>query len=1190
MQDILDVWLKVQAAWLYLEPIFSSEDIMAQMPEEGRRFTIVDATWKECMSKTTEDPLVIKATDQPGLLQKLRDALDLLDLIQKGLNDYLEEKRLYFTRFFFLSNDELLEILSETKDPTRVQPHLKKCFEGIAKLNFNDKLEILAMISSEKEEIAFSQKIDPAKARGMVEKWLLQVQTAMLENVRRVTLLGTDAYADSKRTDWVQKWPGQVVLGVSQVFWTKDAQDAIEQGTLKEYVEILNAQINDIVHLVRGRLPTGIRITLSALTVIDVHARDVTLELANQGISSNNDFDWLKQVRYYIHKDETDEMYVHLINTEYPYGYEYLGNSGRLVITPLTDRCYRTLMGALKLYLGGAPEGPAGTGKTETTKDLAKALAKQCVVFNCSDGLDYKAMGKFFKGLAACGAWACFDEFNRIEVEVLSVVAQQILCIQNAVQRGLQKFIFEGTELNLNHQCAVFITMNPGYAGRSELPDNLKVLFRPVAMMVPNYAMIGEISLYSVGFENSRSLAQKIVATYTLCSEQLSSQHHYDYGMRAVKSVLTAAGNLKLQQPNEEEDILMLRAIVDVNIPKFLAHDVPLFNGIVSDLFPGTVLPNPDYELLNETLEAVMTKHNYEATDWVKSKVQQIYEMILVRHGFMIVGAALGGKTVNYQCLAEALTIMAPQCEEHIMPVEYRIINPKSITMKQLYGSFDPVSHEWSDGVIPINYREQANLCNVKDYRQWLIFDGPVDAVWIENMNTVLDDNKKLCLMSGEIIQMGGTMSMMFEAADLEQASPATVSRCGMIYLEPYQLGWKPLVNCYMNQLPAKIDEGQKQMLRDLFDWLMDPCLAFIEKQKFMIPSSSQQLSKSLITLFNAHLDEWQDDYTESLSIVQSSNWLLGIFLFSMTWSVGATINANGREKFDKFFREILSGTQDAHPRPKSVKLSKQNNFPDRNTIYDFCFVKKGNGQWENWSSLIENIEFPASVSVREMIIPNSTTVQQNYFLKTLCLNHSLPLLFVGPTGTGKSALTNTWLLEISKTKENNVGYVPLIINYSARTTAEQTQDSIMAKMDRRRKGVYGPPVGKKCVVFVDDLSMPQKEIYGAQPPIELLRTWLDHDFFYDLKDMTKFSLQDVQLLAAMGPPGGGSNDISQRLSRHLSVITIHQFSETTMTHIFSTITNIHFKRGAYDGTIMRLGKVNMFGVDLHLKTALVVI
>ncbi|CAM5127475.1 unnamed protein product [Eretmochelys imbricata] len=1150
-QDVLEEWLTCQRSWLYLEPIFSSEDINRQLPVESKRYQTMDRTWRKIMKNANENREVISLCPDPRLLESLRKCNQLLDLVQKGLSEYLETKRGSFPRFYFLSDDELLEILSQTKDPTAVQPHLRKCFENIARLLFQEDLQITHMYSAEGEEVKLFFPIYPT---GNVEDWLLEVEKTMKASVRDNIERSIRVYPHTPRCSWVLQWPGQVTIAGCQTFWTKEVSEALEVGDLSTRLfPQLSAQLSDLVALVRGKLSRMQRTVLSALIVIEVHAKDVAAKLVEENVMSENDFEWISQLRYYWTRND---LYIRAVNAEFIYGYEYLGNSGRLVITPLTDRCYLTLTGALHLKFGGAPAGPAGTGKTETTKDLGKALAIQTVVFNCSDQLDFMAMGKFLKGLASSGAWACFDEFNRIDVEVLSVVAQQITTIQKAQQQRVDRFMFEGAEIPLVPSCAVFITMNPGYAGRTELPDNLKALFRPVAMMVPDYSMIAEISLYSFGFNEAKVLAKKITTTFKLSSEQLSSQDHYDFGMRAVKTVISAAGNLKRENPTMNEELICLRAIRDVNVPKFLQDDLKLFNGIVSDLFPKIKEEPIEYGILEDAIRKSCIKDKLKDVEGFVTKCIQLYETTVVRHGLMLVGPAGSGKTKCYKVLAAAMTSLKGQPSVsggNYEAVNYFVLNPKSITMGQLYGEFDLLTHEWTDGILSSLIRVGAIASDTN--KKWYVFDGPVDAVWIENMNTVLDDNKKLCLSSGEIIKLTEMMTMMFEVQDLAVASPATVSRCGMVYLEPSLLGLKPFTECWLRKIPDIMKPFSEQ-LTSLFSRFLEESISFVRGSvKEIIASTNSNLTMSLLKLLECFFEPFipiegirklPREKTDRLGELIEP-W----FMFSLIWSVGATGDAQSRVAFSLWLREKMASEQ--------IQLL----FPEEGLVYDYKLDDAGLSNpeedvdedvvkevgWVNWIDSAAQFTIVPDTSFCDIIIPTMNTVQMAHLLEMLLTNRK-PVLCVGPTGTGKTLTISDKLL-----KNLPLEYITHFLTFSACTSANQTQDLIDSKLDKRRKGVFGPPLGKYFIFFIDDLNMPALETYGAQPPIELLRQWMDHRGWYDRKQIGTFkSLVDINFIGAMGPPGGGRNAITPRLTRHFNYLSFTEMEDSSKKTIFSTI------------------------------------
>ncbi|KAM9568107.1 dynein axonemal heavy chain 6-like [Salvelinus alpinus] len=820
--------------------------------------------------------------------------------------------------------------------------------------------------------------------RGPVEQWMGNVETAMYNTVKRRLKLGVSEWNPQNFKKWVLSHPGQVVLTVTQIMFTKDCQESFSSERQLESMVVVKQQVihnvEELADLVSEPLPCHQQATLEALLTILVHCRDILSHLLQNRITSVDDFEWTRQLQY-VWYDSTSLCYVVHAQASFMYGYEYLGCSPRLVITPLTDRCWLTLTGALSLHLGGAPAGPSGTGKTETVKDLAKALGKFCLVLNCSDSLDYKMMGKLFSGMVQSGSWCCFDEFNRINVEVLSVIAAQLQSIKAAMHSHSLRFMFEGRDIRLNASCGFFITMNPGCKGRVDLPDNLKSLFRPVSMMVPDFDLIAEIMLFSEGFKSAKSLSRKIVNLYQLASKQLSQQDHYDFGMRAIKSVLVLAGQkrrfaaLSCGLTPEDECCVLICALQNSNLPKLVPEDVPLFKSIMEDLFPGVVNPKTIHPQLEIAIAKATEMLGFQQWPNQAEKVTQLYSQILARGGVMLIGPTGGGKTTARLILQHALHLLpslsevdrrtnvfmqlAPSSEVH---VESFTINPKCVSFGELYGQVDPNTLEWSDGLFASAVRtyakelfEQDNKTSkdsesrntsssdvlsdsttpfppssyqhnfMVDNWRWIIMDGPVDILWVENLNTVLDDNKTLCLVNGERISLPDGIRFLFEVDTLSQATPATISRCAMVYMDPVDLGWKPYVRRWLSQLPRQLSREGRNHIQQLFDNSITQGLNFVKKHQkllnFQIPEMSTVmtvcsilgalinfmqgnggLGLNLETLSEEDIGKTSAD-NESTGKGEDNKWflqknpekltiLLGkLFVFSYAWAVGGVLN-----------------------------------------------------------------------------------------------------------------------------------------------------------------------------------------------------------------------------------------------------------------------------------------------------------
>eukprot|EP00727_Mastigamoeba_balamuthi_P008574 m51a1_g4339 putative cytoplasmic dynein 2 heavy chain 1 isoform x1 (4695) ;mRNA; f:164362-180818 len=1054
----------VQRKWLYLEPIFTR----GALPQEEARFKSIDCRFVEIMKDVERNPKVVLIADTPGMGDTLAMLQEQLDRCQNALSAFLEEKRSKFARFYFLGDDDLLEILGQSRNPAVIQTHLKKLFQGINRVEFSgDGKLITAMRSIAGEVVPLEQ---PVEVVEKVETWLNNLAEQMKTTLRHLLVQCLQNFD-------LQQFPSQILNLAEDIHFTTKCENAIRSANCPQMLAALEKETRDTLERL-ALLDTGddkvLALKIKSILYDIIHNLDVVIQLKAAGIKSLAEWSWQKQLRYYM--TDKDLCIIRMGEATCDYTYEYQGNAPKLVYTPLTDKCYLTLTQGMMKGYGGNPYGPAGTGKTESVKALGQVMGRQVLVFNCDEGIDFKSMGRMFTGLIKCGAWGCFDEFNRLDEEVLSAVSQQIQVIQGALKNKAPTVTLLEKTIEVDLAAGIFVTLNPAgknYGGRSKLPDNLKQLFRPVAMSVPDLDLIAEVMLYSEGFTYAKAVGEKLVAVFRLSRQLLSPQQHYDWGLRALKSIL-GAGGLLVQDAKKkaraspsdkalvvdktrESEIIVQAARVNT-LSKLIHADRERFKGLIKDLFPNATSADVEDEELQAAVRTVLEKQKLAVLDTQKYKIMQLNENLKQRMGVVVVGPSGCGKSVLWRTLRAALQEMKIVVNQYTM-------NPKAIPRQQLLGVMDQDTREWTDGILTAACKQVVK--EPLETRNWIICDGDVDPEWIESLNSVLDDNRLLTLPTGERIQFGPNVNFLFESDNLKYASPATVSRMGMIFMDENDISKPAIIDAWLLRQPPECQAP----LRGFIETYFDRALKLALKETLTVETTLVGTLKNGLSHLNG--------------VKSKLDFMLGLCR-----GFGGNMQT---ERRSVYAREVFAWFGE--------------NPINRQRPLD-CYVDQ-RGTLAPFKS--RAIDIPISELHMEPMVPTVEALS-NVALIMPCLNAMEPFVVVGPEGCGKNMLLRYCFAQLKSTSVAT-------LHCSSQTTAThviQKLNQACTIQSSTTGRVYRPKDAERLILYLKDINLPKPDKYETMQLISFLQQLLTYSGFYDNGEW--LTLERIQIVASMTP------------------------------------------------------------------------
>ncbi|CAK9300073.1 unnamed protein product [Gordionus sp. m RMFG-2023] len=821
---------EINKQWIFLEPLISKKVMFNE--ECHQIFFVAQLQWINVLHSLELNPTIIEYFIDSILdngehkkklyINKLNKLNENFTISSDMLNEYLENKRVLVPRLYFINHLELLTLLSDSQDIATLNKYVPKLYCGINKFEIDeDQRQINFFISEMNERLKLAFDVNLTKN---ITEWLNELSSSI--NVSLVLILRTNFLKinnllnidDKKRKDYfinIENLPFQMISVARQLEFTNKCEYYIKEKKLNDFLSSLHSFHKDIAVNIEYVENLYTKSKLKGILMEQIYFINIVKSLINSQVYNTESFGWKKFIRYYsknlIDEDEDLNIEIHIWNNIFHYNFEFLPFTLPLVYTNLTEKCFLISTNALANNCGADLYGIAGTGKTETVKELGRYLGKRVIVINCHKDINRKVIERLLYGINYCKFWGCFDEFNRLDSDNLLNISEIFLQFKNSLA------ICNET----NNHFGYFLTMNPQnkrYLDRAILPDYVKDIFVPISMQYPNVMEILQsllaLSYHGLYHDEGALKFYNLILSF---EKILSGEIYYDWSLRSIlyiiqlfQNTLKKANAVEFHLSNVdviyEYDLFLLKSLQNIFYPKMNMCDQSLINYIIQcyyniDIDSLKATRFLDIFTKEEEIISFLKKDQYfniifkNNLDYMITKCIETYQQLSNRSGILIIGPPKSGKTLIVNYLQKALKSINNNENRKDLEKEeqdFPIIYPNCLNLKQIFGNMDFENNKWTDGLFTFYVRNLLNN-DSKEIEKWIIFKGHLNPLWVESLNSILDENHILVLASGEIINFQqnqkitineSIIKLIFVTDEVSNSSPATLSRLGVIVLE----------------------------------------------------------------------------------------------------------------------------------------------------------------------------------------------------------------------------------------------------------------------------------------------------------------------------------------------------------------------------------------------------------------------